>query len=259
MAETLSLIDPTADIGSNTQISATTRIFGNVQIGDGVKIDDYCVIGQPTGNTGEPPLVIRKNAVIRSHTVIYEGSTFGPQLETGHHVIIRAGTRAGKNLRVGNHSDIEGHCVIGDYCRFHGYVHVGRGSRIGHFVWLFSLTTLTNDPLPPSDTELPVTIEDGVVACVNTTILPGTRLGKGAYLAAGAHVEGNIPAGAVVKGTGGEVKSHVSLLANFEHGIRHPWMNHFDRGYPSEARARLLTLRDEITNGRTTFLTKLST
>lgn len=259
MAESTSLIDPTAEIGTNTQISSTARVYGNVQIGDGVRIDDFCVIGQPTGSTGEPPLVIGDDAIIRSHTVLYEGSTFGSQLETGHHVIIRGGTRAGTNLRVGNHSDIEGHCEIGDFCRFHGYVHVGRGSTIGHFVWLFSLTTLTNDPLPPSEIELPVTVEDGAVVCVNTTILPGTRLGKGSYLAAGAHVEGNIPAGAVVTGSDGKVTSHVSLLANFEHGIRHPWMNHFERGYPTEAHARLLALRDEINQGRAAFLNELET
>ena len=104
--------------------------------------------------------------------MLYEGSEFGAGLQTGHHVLIREGTRAGRDLRIGSYSDIEGDCTIGDCGRFHGYAHVGRGSRIGNFVHLYSLTILLNDPLPPSNIMQPATLEDGVVVAVGATVMP---------------------------------------------------------------------------------------
>jgi acetyltransferase-like isoleucine patch superfamily enzyme len=46
----------------------------------------------------------------------------------------------------------------------------------------------------------PVTIGDCVWAGVNVTILPGTTIGNGAILGAGAVVRGNIPDGAIMVG-----------------------------------------------------------
>lgn len=236
------LIHPNARVAPNVRLGAGVRIHANVEIQDGCEIGDFCVIGHPakTQPHAGHSLVLGAGALIRSHTILYEGSTLGAGLETGHHVVIREGTVAGTNLRVGNFSDLEGACEIGDYCRFHGYVHVGRGSRIGNFVWLFSLVTLTNDPLPPSFASEPVVLEDGVVIAVNVTVMPGAHLRRGAYVTSGGSVKGEVPAGAVVKD--GKVVCDVHALMNMKHGIRHPWMNHFADAYPETARDRVVAL-----------------
>lgn len=253
-------IHPTASIatgarlGRNVIVGAHAVIHDGVEVGDGTVIQEHCSIGL-RGAGGESPLVIGRDSLVRSHTIIYHGSELGERLETGHHVVIREQTRAGANLRVGNFSDIEGDCTIGDYCRFHGYVHVGKGSRIGHFVWLFSLTTATNDPLPPSHLSLPVVIEDGAVVCVGVTLLPGVVLGKGAFVSAGACAHGVVPPGGVVAGSDGRVVSHVSQLSHLVSGTRHPWMRHFRKGYPPAAVARLETLEKEILENRFTLKT----
>lgn len=237
-----SLIHPNAQIAPDTKVGAHVRIFENVIIEPGCEIGDYCQIGHPTrvpAFSGRP-LRLGPGAIVRSHTVLYEGSELGAGFESGHHVVVREGTKAGQNFRVGNFSDVEGDCSIGDYCRFHGYVHVGRGSRIGDFVWLFSLVTLTNDPLPPSHASEPVRIDDGVVVAVNVTVLPGTHLKRGAYVGAGGTVSGVIPAGAVVKD--GTVVCGVHALFSMKHRIRHPWMTHFADAYPAEAQARITKL-----------------
>jgi len=185
-----------------------------------------------------------RSFTIRSHTVIYQDVRTGPDFQTGHHSLVRDGTRAGIDLRIGSYTSLEGQCEIGDYCRFHGYVHVGRGSRIGSFVWIFSLTTLANDPPPPSHIEMPVTIEDGVVVCVGSILLPGARLRTGAFIGAGSKVQGEVPPGAVVHE--GKAVSHVTLLVNLESGVNHPWMNHFADAYPAAAQERIGALRDAI-------------
>ncbi|HUI06875.1 MAG TPA: hypothetical protein VL486_07695 [Verrucomicrobiae bacterium] len=250
-----SLVAPEARLGRDVQIGHGTRIYPNAVIGDNCTIEDFCVIGHPSrGRWAGQPLQIGPNSAIRSHAVLYEGSQFGSRLETGHHVLIREGTVAGENLRIGSFSDIEGDCQIGDFCRFHGYVHVGRGSRIGHFVWLYSLTTLTNDPLPPSDVADPVKIEDGCVVAVGATLLPGTILKRGCFVSVGSTVEGHIPSGAVLRGNPGQIVSHVSLLRSLEHGVAHPWMGHYGHNYPDDAQARLAALQAQIVSDREAFV-----
>ena len=239
-------ISERAEIGRNVSIGFGVRIYDNVVIGDDCSIGDHSVIGYPTQNPSWAgrPVVIEKHSLIRSHCVVYEGSSYGAGLETGHHVVLREGTTAGANLRVGNHSDIEGDCTIGDYCRFHGYAHVGKESKIGNFVWLFSLTTLTNDPLPPSYLAIPVSIEDGAVLAVGATPLPGSPIGKGAFIGAGSQVRGTVPAGAVV--LDGKVAFGVHRLRSLEHNISHPWMSHFKDSFPEPAWPRIEQLEKDV-------------
>lgn len=239
------MIDPAARIGANVSIGHSTRIYGNVEIGDGCSIGDFCVIGHPgPGQNG--PLKLGPGATVRSHAVIYEGSTIGPDLETGHHVVIREGATIGDNLRLGNFSDIEGSCQIGDFVRMHAYAHVGKGARIGDFVWLFSLTTLMNDPLPPSHLAEPVTIGDMVTVAVNAQLMPGVRIGRGCFIASGAVAGGDIPPGMIVAGPDGEVAGPVRLLMHMASRTRHPWHRHFADAYPERARARIARLGAEI-------------
>lgn len=240
----MKIISNNSTIGENCKIGDYVKIYDNVVIEDNVRIDDFCTIGYPV-NDNSDKLIIPSGSVIRSHTVIYQGSKFESKLETGHHVLIRERTIAGKNLRVGSYTDIEGDCIIGDYVRFHSYVHIGKGSKIGNFVWIYSLCTLTNDPLPPSHIEKPVIIEDGVVICVNSTILPGAVLKYGSFIASGSIVDGIIDPGLVIEGKN-YVRGHVSKLINFEQGIKHPWMNHFYDKYPEQEHQRIKILGNKI-------------
>lgn len=159
--------------------------------------------------------------------------------------MVRSATTAGTNVRIGSYTDIEGDCRIGDYARMHGYVHVGQGSRIGNFVWLYSLVTLTNDPLPPSHVESPVIIHDGAVLCVGVTPLPGITIGEGAFIPARVTIATDVPAGAFLDNHG-RIAGPVTHLMELQTGNRHPWMNHFADAYPSEAQAAIAELRTRI-------------
>ncbi|SLN70210.1 2,3,4,5-tetrahydropyridine-2,6-dicarboxylate N-acetyltransferase [Roseovarius gaetbuli] len=240
------LISSEARIGQNVRLGACVRIYGNVEIGDDCQIGDFCVIGHPTARADSAPLRLGADANIRSHAVIYEGSDIGPKLETGHHVVIREGSMIGENLRLGNFSDIEGTCKIGDFVRMHGYAHVGKHSIIGDFVWLFSLTTLMNDPLPPSHLEAPVEIGDMATVCVNAQLMPGTRIGRGAFVAAGATAQGDIPAGVIVTGPDSEIAGPVRFMMHMQTRTRHPWPRHFTDAYPEHVRDRITALAADI-------------
>lgn len=247
----LPVVSPEARIGRDVSIGPGTVVHGRVAIEDGVSIGEFCSIGHPaSGEHAGEELVLGRGSVIRSHTVLYEGSKFPGGLETGHHTMVREGTTAGLLLRLGSFCDVEGRCSFGDHVRCHGYVHVGAGSRIGSFVWLYSLVTLTNDPLPPSTIVRPVVIEDGVVVCVGATVMPGAVMRQGSFAAAGARVSGEVPPGAVVSGPEGRVSGHVSTLVDLETGTRHPFMRHFHGRYPEDQRERLLALGREVAGSR---------
>ena len=239
-------VDPAAQIGRNVRLGANVRIYANVEIGDDCQIGDFCVIGHPASKPGEPPLRLGPGANIRSHAVIYEGSDIGPHLETGHHVVIREGAVIGENLRVGNFSDIEGTCTIGDFTRMHSYAHVGKHSAVGDFVWLFSLTTLMNDPLPPSHLQSPVTIGDMATVCVNAQLMPGCTVGRGAFIASGATAHGDVPAGVVITGPEGEMAGPVRFMMHMQTRTRHPWPRHFTDAYPEHVRDRITALAADI-------------
>jgi UDP-3-O-[3-hydroxymyristoyl] glucosamine N-acyltransferase len=240
------LIHPSARIGRNVTFGHAVRVHGNVEIGDNCRFGDFCVIGHPCIKPDAGPLRLGANANVRSHAVLYEGSDIGPHLETGHHIVIREGARIGENLRIGNFSDIEGACEIGDFARLHGYAHVGRGAKIGDFVFLFSLTTLMNDPLPPSHISEPVTVGDMVTVCVNAQLMPGVEIGRGAMIASGAVARGIIPPGVVVTGADGDIAGPVKFAMHMASRTRHPWYKHFADAYPERIRARIKELGAEI-------------
>ncbi|MCB0259042.1 MAG: transferase, partial [Calditrichaeota bacterium] len=52
------------------------KIYPNVELGENVIIEDFCIIGLPPRGyrEGELKTVIGSNSVIRSHTVIYAGN-----------------------------------------------------------------------------------------------------------------------------------------------------------------------------------------
>ena len=251
---TTAVVHEGAKLGTNVTIGPFSIVHSTAEIGENTVIGSHCVIAHPApaGYAGRP-LVIGPNSVIRAHTVIYEGSTFGERLEIGHHVLLREGTEAGRNLRAGVFVDVEGRCTIGDYCRLHSAAIVGQASRLGDFVWMYPYTVLPNDPLPPSPLERGCTVGSGAVLCTAAILQPGTVLGEGAYVTAQSFAKGNVPAGAVVTGLNGRIITHVTKLFSREGRFRHPWMRNVGESYPEEAQEALEALRKRIEDSVAAF------
>lgn len=228
------LISQGAKIGFNVKIGPFTSISDNVEIGEGTVIDGYCEIGYSTPRSQGRALLIGPHSQIRSHSVIYEGSTFGSELITGHRVTVREGVSAGKNLQIGTLSDIQGDCLIGDYVRFHSGVFVSKHSQIGSFVWLFPHVVLTEDPHPPSNFLVGVILEDFAAIAAGSILLPGVRIGKQSLVGAGSVVATNVDPGMVVIGVPAKpiCKASEIKLKDGTDRPAYPWTTHFHRGYP---------------------------
>lgn len=231
----LASVSPRASLGQDVTIGAFTVVHDDAVLGDRTTVDSHCVIGYPTPLAQGRPLVVGPDAVIRTHSTLYAGSTFGPRLRVGHGVLVREGCVAGTNLQVGSGSGIEGDCRLGDYVRTHSSVHISKGTVIEDFAWLFPRVQLTNDPLPPSTVERGATIREMAVIGTAALLLPGVTIGVGAFVAAGSVVRADVPDIHCVAGNPAAVFATLGQLVNVEHGLSYPWPKHFRRGYPEES------------------------
>ena len=74
-----------------------------LKIGTELKLGKYVSLGDepPEMNI---PLIIGNSPIIRSHTIIYRGTTIGDNFQTGHGVLIRENNIIGNKVSIGSHS-----------------------------------------------------------------------------------------------------------------------------------------------------------
>ncbi|MBJ7309757.1 N-acetyltransferase [Rugamonas sp. CCM 8940] len=233
------IVAPGAKLGANVSVGPFSIIHDNVEIGAGSVIDAYCEIGYPTPLADGLPLRIGAGARIRSHSVFYQGSTFGARLVTGHRVTVREKTTAGVAFQIGTMNEIQGDCTIGDHVRCQSNVFIGKMTTIGDFVWLFPYVVLTNDPHPPSNLLLGCQIGDYAAIAAMSVVLPGVKVGRHALVAAASKVHRDVAPATVVGGNPARYLCDTSTirLRDGSEQPAYPWTTHFRRGYPAEVTA----------------------
>jgi acetyltransferase-like isoleucine patch superfamily enzyme len=198
--------------------SITTRIFANVELGDGVQLGSSCVIGQPPRGKQDGELLTRvgSGSVIRSHTVVYAGNVIGERFSTGHGVMIREENRIGDDVSVGSHSIVEHHVSIGNGVRIHSQAFIPEYSVLEDGCWIGPNVVLTNayHPMCPKAKEClkGPTVRRGAKIGANATLLPDITIGEDALVGAGSVVVDDVAAGAVVAGNPARVIKDISDL-----------------------------------------------
>jgi acetyltransferase-like isoleucine patch superfamily enzyme len=196
----------------------THIIYDNVKIGPHSTVEDYCIIGVPPKDQteGDRETVIGKNALIRSHTVIYSGNRIGNNFQTGNKANIRELNKIGNDVSIGTLTAIEHHVSIGDHVRIHGQAFISEYSVIEEYAWIGPNVVLTNAryPLAPDakETLIGPTIKKGAKIGANSTILPGVVIGENAFVGAGSLVTKNVAEGAVVVGNPARIIKSISEL-----------------------------------------------
>jgi acetyltransferase-like isoleucine patch superfamily enzyme len=160
--------------------------------------------GYPVSRTDMGPLVLGAGARLRSGTVLYDGTTIGRHLETGHGVVIREACEVGNDVSVWSNSVIDYGCRIGDRVKIHCNCYVAQYTELDDEVFLAPGVTIANDLYPGDERSAQLMagprIGPGAQIGVNVTILPYVRIGAGALVGAGSVVTRDIPAGAVAFG-----------------------------------------------------------
>lgn len=185
------------DKWDNASVGANSIVEPNVQIG--LRYHDGC------GSAS-----IGANSILRTGTIIYGDVRLGRYFQSGHYTVIRAKVTAGDYCTVSNHSTIEGLVEMGEGVRIMSHVYVPTRTRIGDHVFIGPGTTLLNDKYPgrvdPMPTPRGPIIDADVVIGGNCTILPGVHIGERSFIAAGANVISDVPAGSLVIGNPGRIQ-----------------------------------------------------
>jgi acetyltransferase-like isoleucine patch superfamily enzyme len=178
--------------------------------------DDNVTLGYPTGRSiADRTLRIGPEAHIRAGTVVYEGTTIGRGLQTGHNVVIREENVIGDNVGIWSNSVIDYGCWIGNNVKIHSNVYVAQFTTIEDEAFLAPGVTIANDmrPLCAECTRAGgPTIKRGARVGVNVTILPGVTIGEYALVGAGSVVTKDVPPHAVVYGNPARVATTVDAL-----------------------------------------------
>ncbi|WP_319409926.1 DapH/DapD/GlmU-related protein [uncultured Desulfosarcina sp.] len=185
-------------------IAETAIIHPNVEFGENIIIEDYCIIGSPfQGYRGEKT-VIGNNALIRSGTVIYAGNKIGNNFQTGNKANIRELNIIGDNVGIGTLSVIEHHVEVSNNVRIHSQVFVPEFSILEDACWLGPNVVLTNARFPKHPNikkELRgVRICTNAKVGANSTLLPGVCLGANCLVGAGSVVTKDVPENIIVAG-----------------------------------------------------------
>lgn len=182
----------------------------NIVIGPKSEIDKTAIIGYKTGRSiMNHKLAIGKGAKVRSGTVIYEGSSIGDNLETGHNAVIREENLIGNNLSLWSNSVIDYGCKIGNNVKIHSNCYIAQATVIEDNVFMAPGVMIANDKYPVSKNFEGPVIKKGAKIGINVTVLPGVTIGPGALIGAGAVVANDIPAKAIAYGNPAEVKKYL--------------------------------------------------
>lgn len=118
---------------------------------------------------------------------------------------VMAGATIGANVNIGDHAFIEDGVRIGDNVTVKNGVSIWRHVEIADNVFVGPNAVFTNDLFPRSgraDWEArPTWVEEGATIGANATVLCGLRIGRLAFVAAGAVVTRDVPPHALVAGS----------------------------------------------------------
>ena len=180
----------------NNKIASTSIIYPNVQLGENVVIEDFCLIGIPVSRTSDEITIIKDNAHIRAGTYIYAGNKIGKNFQTGNKVNIRELNTIGDDVSIGTLSDIEHHALIGNGVRIHSQAFIPEYTILDDHCWIGPNVVITNAKYPLSqnakDDLKAVHVFNAAKIGANSTLLPGVKVGINSLIGAGSVVTNDI-------------------------------------------------------------------
>ena len=199
------------------QFGMHCNVYPNVTIGEGSRIEDFCVIGMPPRGkeAGELPTIIGNDSIIRPYTAIYSGNRIGDRFQTGQGVSIRENNLIGDDVSVGTHTVLEFDNIIGDRTRIHSLCFLEMVT-LEEDVFIAPGVVFTDDPHPmcPKYKEClgGAKVEAKARVGAQSTILPGVVIGRNSLVGAGSVVTKNVPPDCVVGGNPAKVLKKIEEL-----------------------------------------------
>jgi len=194
----------------------TNQLFHTLEPGKNIE-GDWCSFPVPN------------NIEVGDHTVIDSSSCFKKYfsklpvgLKLGSHVTLQSPALAPEEngyIEIGDYSFISSACLAAkDKIIIGKYVYIAGGVTIVDTDFhpldpalrmfdTIAISTIGDKSRRPEFDSAPIFIEDDVWIGFNATILKGVTIGKGSIIEPGAVVSKNVPAGSIVSGNPGMVKT----------------------------------------------------
>ena len=167
-------------------------------------IDPRVMIGYEAARPVTERLTLGDEPRLRSGTTLYEGSSIGARLQTGHNVVIREANAIGDDVSIWSNTVIDYGCRIGDRVKIHCNCYVAQYTILEDDVFFAPGVCIAND-LYPGDPESAARMRGPVIRAgaqigANVTILPFVEIGAGALVGAGSVVTRDLPADCIAYG-----------------------------------------------------------
>ena len=217
-------------VGAGVIFGANVVVHADTVIGAGCYIQDGAVLGKvpslspsSTAKRGElPPLVLGPGCVVSTGAVVYRGTTLGAGCIIGDYAGVRERCTLGEKVVVGRGSVVENDTTIGDGTRIQTNVYITAYMTIEDHCFIAPCVQTTNDNfMGRTDKRHALikgaTIRRGARVGGGVVLCPGIEIGEEAFIAAGAVVTKDAPAGKVLMGVPARVVRDVyedELLEN---------------------------------------------
>jgi acetyltransferase-like isoleucine patch superfamily enzyme len=211
------LISAQSRLGSNVYVGHNVHIFPKVILGKNVFVDDNVTLGYPNKSqfnrfledlhSGKKNLIddyvdkpteIGDDSIIRSGTTIWSGTKTGARLGCDHNVLIGGNNLIGHNVKFLYGAKVYSDNRIGDESVISGFV--CNGCVIGNNVAMLGFLVHKYDrPVETLPEPSPI-IENGATIGMHATIVGKVRVGRNAYVSAGAVVTADVKPNTLVVG-----------------------------------------------------------
>ncbi len=200
-------------LGADVEIGANVIIHADTVIGDGVVIQDNVVLGKRPQLSARStarrdpldPLVIGEGSAICTGAIVYRGTTIGADTIVGDQAWVRERCVIGERVVIGRAVCVENDVRIGTQTKIQSNAYITAYSELEEQVFIAPCVVTTNDNLmgrteARHDLVKGPVIRKGARVGGSVVILPGIEVGEEAFVAAGALVTKDVPAGKLVAG-----------------------------------------------------------
>jgi acetyltransferase-like isoleucine patch superfamily enzyme len=206
------LLGDGAVLPQSCEVGAHVVIHDGTDIGDFTRIQDGAVLGKPLAlgarsraSREQPsPLVVGPSVTIGAGAVIVAGAELADGVTIADQAHVRERARIGERSLVGRGSAVDCDVVVGAEVRIQTNCYISAFTEIEDDVFVGPGVNTLNDPTagnrgPDEPLEGPK-LRRGCRIGGGALLLPGVEVGEGAFVAAGAVVTRDVPAGALVVG-----------------------------------------------------------
>jgi len=224
------LLGSNVAIGDGVVFGANVIVHDDTEIADGCFVQDNTVLGKvpslspvSTAKRGElAPLRLGKGCVVSTGAVVYRGAVLGAGCIVGDMASVRERCVLGERVLIGRGTCVENDTTIGDFTKIQSNAYITAYMTIEDHVFVAPCVQTTNDNFMGRTEKRHAlirgaTIRRGARIGGGVVLCPGIEIGEEAFIAAGAVVTRDAPAGKVLMGVPARVVRDVyedELLEN---------------------------------------------